>query len=65
MNQICHNAYGAGLKDDPRTEFDMPIGRCPCYQPKQMLELPDIPKVCGNCEWYSVQEGKQKDLVPA
>lgn len=56
MDGLCFNAPETGMLDDPRTNFDTPIGDCKHYKPKQLLgDIPDWFKVCGNCEWYSVQ----------
>ena len=52
--EICYNAREAGMIDDPRTTFDMPIGACKHYGPRH--KCPQEPRVCGNCTWYSVQQ---------
>lgn len=59
MNQICVNARENGMLDDPRITFDTEPDHCDCYQYKfgtdDTIEA-TLPKVCGNCVHYSVQE---------
>jgi len=58
MVEICYNAKEAGMIDDPRTSYNNPVRGCKLYKPRH--KFPKQPKVCGNCKWYSVQDGKEE-----
>lgn len=54
MDQICYNAKETGMIDDPRVVWDTPTPPCKHYKPKH--NYPQEVEVCGNCNWYTVQE---------
>ncbi len=61
ITEMCYNARETGMLDDPRTNFNTPIDGCPKYLPKHLLDKIPIPRVCGNCEWYCLQEEDNKN----
>ena len=61
LYEICYNDRKMGMIDDPRTNFDTPVGDCKGFQMRKELPTPKqpgspaFPIVCGNCRYYSVQ----------
>jgi hypothetical protein len=59
-HEICYYASKNGMINDPRISYDFKISGiinegCGFQLRDELKDCPEIPKVCGNCKWYSVQ----------